>query len=748
MTIPAIRSTAACSIVPPARRPQALCARTPLGTRWCAGLLAALSLSAAPLYAQQPAEPDSVPAYILDAVTVEARRAPAERSTLPQQVDVVTRTDLERTPAGDLAGALKRTTPIDVIEYPALLSGVSVRGFRPQFSGLNPRTLILVDGRPAGATNLATLRVGEVERIEVLKGPASALYGSGAMGGAINVVTRRTEGPLTGHLSTGFGSFGSYGGELTAGGDLGGGFDFDLGLSTHGRRSGFHTGGNRLLGGESVTKYFADGSTGDLAEVVRDTLLEHAEFSTRSASLRAGYRLAPTWRLDARVTRFAGDDIENPGDLNVSAYSTRTLNDLDRTSSDLSLTGEAGIHTLRLRGFTAREVTSYYDDPEAPAFISSRSPNRWIGGQVQDVIALGSHSVTAGVDYLSSRSRSEVFSAPGTPTSPYNADAAIGSLAGFAEGRLELLGGERLVATLGGRLDRVTFRIDDAQLLDGSRVQGDSETHAVFNPSGGLVFRPGGGLRLHASGGRSFVTPGAFNVAGYSEAPAGERSVVVTRGNPALDPETGTSWDLGIGFRSAPGGVDVDLTYFSTNVNGRVAAVPVAFEDVRLTPGGDTIRAITTYRNADEARIRGLEVSASHDFGARLGFPYSLRVFAAATRMLAAEETAGGKTTDIRNVADLTVVGGVEYDDLRRFTVRLAGRYVGERLDSDFTDFMNPGDVRYPEFVVFDLSGGLRLGERYRITGELANLADENYYEVRGYTMPGRHFRLGVGMAW
>ena len=79
-----------------------------------------------------------------------SRRTPAERGDLPQQVDVVTPTDLQRTPGDDVADALKRNASVDIIQFPGLLSGVSVRGFRPQYSGLNPRTLLLIDGRPAG----------------------------------------------------------------------------------------------------------------------------------------------------------------------------------------------------------------------------------------------------------------------------------------------------------------------------------------------------------------------------------------------------------------------------------------------------------------------------------------------------------------------------------------------------------------------------------------------------------------------
>jgi vitamin B12 transporter len=698
--------------------------------------------------AQAPAAEDSLPAYLLEEVNVEARRTPAARSDLAQQVDVVTRPELDRTPASDVADALKRTATVDVIQFPALLSGVAIRGFRPQFSGLNPRTLILLDGRPAGATNLATLDLAAVERIEVLKGPASALYGSSAMGGAINIVTRRSLGAPGGTADLAIGSFGSYRGSAVAGGTLVGALDFDLSLAATGRTSGFETGSTRLFGSGPVTKHLAAGGTLRLPETVRDTVLEHSEFASRSGSLRLGYELAPRWRVDGRAALFRGDDIENPGDLNVSAYSTRTVNDLERTTGDLALSGVAGAHALLARVFASSEVTSYYDDADDPSFVSSRSPNRWRGLQLQDVVSLGRHTLTAGVDQTSSEATSQVFSAPDTPTSPFSADAAVRSLAAFSEARLDLSGDGSLVATVGGRVDRVAFEVEDATLADGSTVEGNVETHAVFNPSGGLVLQPGGGVRLHMSAGRSFVTPGAFNVAGYSESPAGPSAVTVTRGNPDLNPESGRSWDVGVGVRRPGDGVEADITYFHTRVRNRVAAVPVVFDDVRLTPRGDTIKAITTYSNADEGEIRGLEGALSYDFGARRGYPFSLRLFGTATRMLSARETTAGVTTDVRNVADLTVVGGVAFDDLDRIGVRLSGRYVGERLDTDFTDFLNPGDVRYPEFFVIDLSSSVRLARGYRLSLEVANVADENYYEVRGYTMPGREVRVGVGVTW
>src|SRR5690606_10510921 len=159
----------------------------------------------------------------------------------------------------------------------------------------------------------------------VLKGPASALYGSGAMGGAVNVVTRRSHSGLQGHAGASYGSFGDYRGDLRTGGELAPRLDFDLALSATGRHRGFETGGARLVGGEEVVKFFADGTTGRIADPARDTLLRHARFASRSGSVRLGYALAPSWRLEGRADGFAGDDIENPGDINVTAYPTRTL---------------------------------------------------------------------------------------------------------------------------------------------------------------------------------------------------------------------------------------------------------------------------------------------------------------------------------------------------------------------------------------------------------------------------------------
>jgi len=126
----------------------------------------------------------------METMVVTATRSEEAKDELPQQVDVIGPQEIQETQAADLTDLLKKDSSVDVIQYPGALSGVSIRGFRPEFSGITKHYLLLIDGRPAGTTNLAAIPKDIIARVEVLKGPASSLYGGQAMGGVMS---------LTGH---------------------------------------------------------------------------------------------------------------------------------------------------------------------------------------------------------------------------------------------------------------------------------------------------------------------------------------------------------------------------------------------------------------------------------------------------------------------------------------------------------------------------------------------------------------------
>jgi outer membrane cobalamin receptor len=154
-------------------------------------LWAVVSVSLALLASPAAAQRQEVPTFEGDEVVVSGRRPEPVRSS-PAYVTVLPGEQLRRLGFQTVGDALRYVAEVYVRESyggPGGLMQPSVRGSSPQ------QVLVLLDGVPLNATaqlgvNLATLSLVEVDRVEVLRGPYSAIWGSGALGGVVNVVTR------------------------------------------------------------------------------------------------------------------------------------------------------------------------------------------------------------------------------------------------------------------------------------------------------------------------------------------------------------------------------------------------------------------------------------------------------------------------------------------------------------------------------------------------------------------------------
>ena len=357
----------------PRGNPSLLSKRWP---RWGVGLaLIGLSVSRSVI-----AFEDLGSVSVLDEVVVTAGRVETRRIETPQRVEVITREDIERTPAVDLTDVLKKTVGVDVIQYPGVLSGIGIRGFRPEFGGINKRSLLLIDGRPAGATNLATILLDNVERIEVLRGPASALYGSSAMGGVVNIITRKSRGPVSGEARVGYGSFGTYDLGAKAGGSLTESVDFDLTANYFNQSDDFRMG------------------SGDTRP--------NTSFYTQSLTGRLGADVAERWRIDGKFDLYQGRDIATPGDI-FDGTTNQGSKDVDRLTGDVRLDGRFERHAVSFTLFAAREESENYrvtsrnpaDQPFLP-FQSFDSVIDWFGMQAQnDWQWSDAHNLVVGIDY-------------------------------------------------------------------------------------------------------------------------------------------------------------------------------------------------------------------------------------------------------------------------------------------------------------------------------------------------------------
>jgi outer membrane receptor for ferrienterochelin and colicins len=146
---------------------------------------------------------------VLEPVVVSATRSERAQADAPVKTEIVTRQEIERTHARTLTQALQNIPGLQLRE----IHGKS--GYELSLQGLNSdQVLVLIDGLPISAStgstvNLSQYLVGDIERIEVVKGAASAQYGSSAMGGVINVITRRTQPGWQAGVDVSAGSYGA-----------------------------------------------------------------------------------------------------------------------------------------------------------------------------------------------------------------------------------------------------------------------------------------------------------------------------------------------------------------------------------------------------------------------------------------------------------------------------------------------------------------------------------------------------------
>jgi outer membrane cobalamin receptor len=141
--------------------------------------------------------------YTLDTVVVTATRYPSALKDVAQAVLVIDRADIEARKATTLAELLQNQAGIDIRDYGVAgsFAGISLRGVPS--SGV----LVLVDGQPVnsvltGVADLSAIDLDDVTRVEIIKGPASSLYGANGLGGVVNVITRNRYDKPTARVKT------------------------------------------------------------------------------------------------------------------------------------------------------------------------------------------------------------------------------------------------------------------------------------------------------------------------------------------------------------------------------------------------------------------------------------------------------------------------------------------------------------------------------------------------------------------
>ncbi|MGH7475260.1 MAG: TonB-dependent receptor family protein [Longimicrobiales bacterium] len=541
-------------------------------------LLTVVLLRGSPADAQQPAASDTI---ALEPITVTVLRTPLALHRVPYAIAV--RAAEAAAPALSLAEQLRGIPGVQVDNRynDAVGDRISVRGFgaRAQFGVRGVR--VLVDGVPAtlpdGQSSLSHVDPAAIERVEVVRGAASALYGNAA-GGVIQLERWRSVAATAAEL------------------DVRGGAD---GLA---RATG------RLLA-----------RAGDLDYRLEATRRVYDGFRafSRSEKLHAGAGVS--FERGSRRARLSFDlvdyDARNPGALSATQLET------DRTQAHTANiqqnTGEAarqaqlgggwseavGIGVLELSGYA---LTREVDNPIPPRIIVLDRAAGGVRAALRSAAAAGL-AWGVGAELELQRDDRVNFVNDGGARGQLVLDQRerVRAAALFAQALLPLGAASDLLAS--ARYDR--FRFHAADQLIGADDPDDSGTRTMqaFSPAAGIVVRPSATARVFANVSTAFETPTTSELANRPTGAGGF--------NPELQPQRTVSVELGGSLTPRRRG-NVDVTVYYARV--RDALIPFEVPDL---PGRQF------YRNAGSTTHRGVELGVD----ARLPRALELRLAYALT---------------------------------------------------------------------------------------------------------------------
>jgi vitamin B12 transporter len=231
----------------------------------------------------------NVPAQ-LDNVVVTATRTTQSQDQTLAAVSVITRADIERLQPNTLADLLRGTPGLSLANNggPGEATSIFLRGTE------SDHVLVLIDGVKVGSATSGTaaiqdIPIEQIERIEIVRGPFSSLYGSEAIGGVIQIFTRHPEGGFTPSLSLGVGSYGHYREALGLAGRSGDAW-YSL-EATHDQTDGINS--CRVGAAEAGAACFADQPDRD-------------GYRNNALTLAGGYRFDAQWDADVHLFRSEG----------------------------------------------------------------------------------------------------------------------------------------------------------------------------------------------------------------------------------------------------------------------------------------------------------------------------------------------------------------------------------------------------------------------------------------------------------
>ncbi|RLE26522.1 MAG: hypothetical protein DRJ65_05360 [Acidobacteria bacterium] len=659
-----------------------------------------------------------------DRVVVTASRQEQASSQTPAAISVIDAEQIADRQPEKMADLFKE------------LPGVDVQGEGP-FRGLpvirgmsSNRVLILVDGQRLNNARESTVFAGiqpglvdlsEVERIEVMRGPASVLYGSDAMGGVINIITKKPDlgaQAFEMHHSLNY-AYGSAADSSTVHADI--------------RGNGAGWGFNLSVGWETASDYKAPKEAADSPYyseyVLPDGTVPNS--GMEQASVQGGFRIltgdSGVFKTNFEVVRtddvgFPGFDPETSGvDISFPRF------DRDKIGAGWDSGPAWGFNNISVSGYyqSVFKESKMFIDPSPYFFIHTltKSSIDTFGFNTQGVTDLGAHHLTVGLDFYRDDLEDETQN-----DFPWESNNNVSVPKSYQEGlglylQDEWQATEKLRILGGLRGDRFVFKSEDDPNYVGEPFD---VTDSDISGNIGAMYSLTSAIELTGLIARGFRAPNIQERA-FTGSVSQPGFWVIQ--NPDLTSESSLNYELGFKIR-------YDRYYGGVNVFYNDIQDFITF--VELGPDPITGLELIQYDNIEDATVKGIEIELETMMYER---------WTLITNFSYTEGDDDNTGEPLGFIPPWKFVLGLRYQ-APRWWIEATGRFVGEQ-----TRVPSPENIADPEdeapigdFITADLRTGYSFDGGLTLRATLGNIFNELYSEPYNLRPePGRYLRVSIG---
>ena len=659
--------------------------------------------------------------------TVVTTKPMAEKAILnaPASVTIITKEEIEASTARTVDDLLRSAVGVDVWKPWGLFgpsSHVRLRGFS------NPRaTIFLRDGMPinrmvCGGAIHNEIPVDIIERVEVVRGANASLYGSSAMGGVINIVTKKPEKKVKASVDGSYGTHDTWTSNALVSGQISDKINMQVNYN-HFDSDGYFAWADSWIKDRTHEMSLQNLASWEPVEGNYLKSLENQKRRMDNVFAKLRYDITPSSTLNAAYSYWKND--------NDIGYRFGYINqDRNRVSIDYKRRGKLDITA----NVFYLDENMYFSKPVLPApwMTIGEGEETWLTQGNKNDIPVKNYGSMLSVSIPAAKRHVFTIATDHRLVSMENKqyDGKTLETLSLSEGKQykwgvvvqDAITVGKLTATLSLRYDAVkTYDFFNEDRTTYTLYE--DQTDEQYNPKLGLIYNLTGSTILKGSAGRVSTFPPLMYLIGDYECPPGRTML----GNPQLKTEYSYSYEAGI------------EQYFGNSFMLRLTGF---YNDIRdwmqeVTTNDPKYSAVSVrWENVEKAETSGVEVEAEY-------YPFAyLKLFANYNYTDSKIKEFQDKGHNYKN-SDLEgnqfptqpyyrINSGITWSDPDIATISITQRYVGKR----YWDIEN--DVELDDYITFDVKASKEITKWLTVSLEVTDIFDKAWQDTEMHVTPGR----------